>query len=57
MTALVLIIGAFGGLDLAEEARKAVFIEDPPNDPEQISMSNVFATPLSGSLTNCLQCR
>ena len=57
MTALVLIIGAFGGLDLADEAGKVAFTAEPPNDPEQISMSNVFATPLSGSLTNCLQCR
>ena len=57
MTALVLIIGAFGGLDLADEARKVAFTEEPLNDPQQISMSNVFATPLSGSLTNCLQCR
>ena len=57
MTALVLIIGAFGGLDLADEARKVAFTEEPLNDPEQISMSNVFATPLNGSLTNCLQCR
>ena len=57
MTALVFIIGAFRDLDLADEARKVAFTEGPPNDPEQISMSNVFVTPLNRSLTNCLQCR